>query len=141
MISLYKNIVLFSYVGYLVVFSIPYVDVIFLDQNTMDLLSWNGYNALSQSGEAIRYFFLIAYTIALPGCLLFKAWGRSLFTLLSIASLIATGISGLAILTPIENVIYYLINLADGATLILMYFSSIATKFRHQTPSNADRPK
>ena len=129
MVNLYKNIVLFSYLIYVAFFFVPYLDVYLYDQKMFDALSWTGLGALLELNEGIAYVFLLAYTVALYGLIYFKVWARPTFLGLTFLSIILTGIQGVEVFTPVDGVLSYITNLADGATIILMYFTSINSRF------------
>ncbi len=129
MVNLYKIIVLFSYLIYVTFFFVPYLDVYLYDQDIFDVLSWAGFGALLELNEGIAYLFLLAYTVTLYGLIYFKAWARPMFLGLTLLSIIFRGIQGVEVFTPVDGVLSYITNLADGATIVLMYFTSINSRF------------
>ena len=133
MVNLYKSIVLFSYLVYVLVFFIPYLDPYLYEQETRGVLSWTGYGALIELHNSVSYIFLIAYSIALYGMIQFRAWARPLFVTLTVMSIISNGVQGINVFTAIDSVLTYLTNLADGATIVLMYLTSVSNKFKKYT--------
>lgn len=129
MVSLYKNVVFLSYLIYVAFFFVPYLDVYLYNEEMLDALTWAGFGALLEINEGIGYVFLLAYTVNLYGLIYFKAWARPMFLGLTLLSIIFTGIQGVEVFTPIDGVLSGITNLADGATIILMYFTSINIKF------------
>ena len=133
MVNLYKSIVLFSYLVYVLVFFIPYLDPYLYEQETRGVLSWTGYGALIELHNSVSYIFLMAYSITLYGMIQFRAWARPLFVTLTVMSIISNGVQGINVFTAIDSVLTYLTNLADGATIVLMYLTSVSNKFKKYT--------
>jgi hypothetical protein len=131
--KLYRSVISFCYVSYVVFFFIPYFDLNLYNQEMLDALTWTGYGALIEFNELVTYLFFLAYTITFIGMMLFKLWAKRLFLILLTSSILLTIIQGVSVLTPIESVLFYLTNLADGATVILLYFTSISSKFNAKT--------
>ena len=111
----------------------PYLDAYFYNQEVLDLLTWTGYAAVVEQFDLMGYMFFSAYTITLIGLLMFMSWARATFVILTSASLVLTALGGVQILMPIDGVLSYFTNLADGATIILIYFTSISNKFNEKT--------
>ena len=129
MVNLFRTLVLSSFTLYLVFFFIPFLDPYLYDTETLNVITWEGYGRIFDIPHAINYIFILAYLVTLIGVLYFQSWARISFLILTVLSIIVTGIQGMQILPPIEGVLMYFINLVDGATIILMYFSSLSTRF------------
>lgn len=115
------------------VFFAPYFEFIHYDQETIDLLSWTGYSAIIEFNTLALYSFFAAYSITFLGMMFFKLWAKKLFLILLTISILLTATQGVSVLTAMDSVLSYLTNLADGATIILMYFTSVSSKFSEKT--------
>lgn len=126
----FKNIVLISYILYVICFFLPFFDEYLLDQSELDALSWIGYGSIIPLDNVISFFFFIAYTTLALGLIYFKPWAKALFTMTVMLSIIATFISGIAVHTAIEETLIYITLLADGAILSMLYLSEIKLEFK-----------
>jgi hypothetical protein len=133
MSKLYKSLVLFSYFTYAICFFLPYLDTYIYAQEGLDALSWSGYGSLVMPHEFIGYAFFIAYSITVIGMLYFHSWSKKLFVALTVLSTFFTAIHGFEVLPPIDAVLSYLTNLADGAVIALMYLTSLGKRFSEST--------
>jgi hypothetical protein len=133
MVNLFKSVVVFSYCLYAVSFFLPVLYLFQGHQETNDALSWTGHGAVIEIHYSIGWMVFLAYSITLYGMINFKSWSRPLFVALIALSILLTGIQGINVLTAIDDVLSHLTNLADGATIILMYFTSVSNKFSKNT--------
>ena len=129
MVILFRNVVIFSYVLYAAFVFIAFFSAYLYDQKTLDILTWNNYGTIIQLSHVFGYLFFFAYTVIFLGLIYFKSWARTAFVILTLLSVILTGIQGIEILPAIEGLLSYLMNLSDGAIIALMYFTSISSKF------------
>lgn len=128
MINTFKNIVLLSYISYVVWFFLPYIYET-TNPVVLDVLIWNGYGGFATDSLIIAYLFLAIYSIATLGLLYFKIWAKPLFLTLTIISIGFCFLNGLSVSTPIDNFLMYITTLADGAILAMLYFSDIKNEF------------
>jgi len=129
MIALFRNLIIFSYVVYAVFFFMPSFEMYLYEKEVLDALTWSGYGAIVSSNQIVSYIFFLGYTIALLGLFYFKSWARILFIILTVLSVILTGLSGVIVLPSVEGALLNMTILADGATVAIMYFTSISAKF------------
>jgi hypothetical protein len=129
MISLFKVLVVLSYAIYVVFFWLPEFDFYIYDQDTIDILSWSGFGALLAPNNLIGYLFFVGYSVILIGLLLFKNWARLSFVVITIASVLFTAIQGIQVMPAIEATIQYITTLIDGATIAIMYLTSVGQRF------------
>ncbi|MDZ7803161.1 hypothetical protein [Thiohalophilus sp.] len=129
MIALFRNLIIFSYVVYAVFFFMPYFEMYLYEKEVLDALSWSGYGAIVSSNQIVSYIFFLGYTISLLGLFYFKSWARTLFIILTTLSVILTALSGVSVLPGVEGALLNMTILADGATIAIMYFTSISAKF------------
>lgn len=129
MSSLFRNLIIFSYVVYAVFFFIPYFEMYLYEKEVLDALAWYGYGAIVSPNQIISYIFFLGYTISLLGLFCFRSWARTLFIILTVLSVILTGLSGVSVLPGVEGALLNITILADGATIAIMYFTSVSEKF------------
>ena len=125
----FKNLVLASFVIYVVWLFLPYFDGELLSVETRGILSSSAYGAIVPPSNYIAYGFLAAYSLATVGLLRFKAWAKPMFITLTIASIVLTPLGGVGVSTSIEGLLSYLINLADGAIIAMLLFTEIRDEF------------
>ncbi len=133
MVNLFKSIVVFSYCLYFLCYFLPVIYLFQGNQDINDALSWNGHGAVIEIHHYIGWIVFLGFAIAFFGMLNFKSWSRPLFVALITFSILRTGAQGIAVFTAMEGVLSHLMNLADGATIVLMYFTDLSKKFNKNT--------
>ena len=131
--KLFKIIVITSYIAFLIYFFNPYLTMSLYSEFTLEALSWEGYGALVYMDSLVGYLLLAAYTIVLIGLLRFMAWARAFFISLTLISIVFTGVQGLVVLMPFDSVLVYIMNLLDGAAIIMMFTNPISNLFNKET--------
>ena len=127
---LFKLLISASYLIYLVFFFLPDIGEYYYSLETYKALSWVGYGEYLPPSDLYAYVFLIAYTVAFVGMYNFKLWSRTLFIVLTGLSVIFTAIQGAAVLLALDATLSYLTNLLDGATIVIIYLTSIDSEFK-----------
>jgi hypothetical protein len=129
MINLFRVLVVISYVSYVLFFWLPDFDYYIHDQDTIEILGLSGFGALLPLNALCGYLFFAGYTVILLGLLFFKSWARPAFIIITICSMVSTTIQGVQILPALESTLAYISNLVDGATMVIMYFTSVSSRF------------
>ncbi len=133
MVNLFKSVVVFSYCLYFVGYFLPVIYLFLENQEINDALSWSGYGAMIEIHHYIGWMVFLGFAVAFYGMLNFKSWSRPLFVALIAFTHLSTGVQGIAVFTAMDGVLSHLMNLADGATIVLMYFTELSKKFNKNT--------
>lgn len=128
--KVFRILVVVSYVLYVVFFFMPYIWPSIYDQQTQDILSWTGYGAVIPFADWIGYCIFTAYSLITVGLLLTWPLARFLFTFFTVGSITLVALQGVSVLTAVEGVILYIMNLIDGALIAIMYLTSFGSKFK-----------
>ncbi len=78
----------------------------------------------------IAYGILAFYAVSYAGMYFLRSWARPLFLATALGGSVLSLPSGLAVQGAYESSLGYLLTLADGALLAIVYFSSVSQKFR-----------
>lgn len=129
MTQIFKTLVVVGMGFYTVWFFMPFLWPYLYEPNVSELLYWNGYNAIIDVNHPVTYIIFAAYLVVTVGLYLFKSWARKAFVILAVSSLIATLLSGMSIQTGVEALLNQITTLTDGALFVILYFTSVASKF------------
>ena len=129
--SIFRSLVVLSYVTYAVFFFIPYFDAYIYEQNTMLALTWNGYGAVIPFNTFSIYLMLAAYSVITIGLFFFYSWARLSFLVITAVSVALVGLQGIAVIPPMDGLLVYITNLIDGALIVFMYLTSISNRFKN----------
>ena len=129
--KLYRFLIVFGLVGYIIWFFQPYNVPEIYDGEVFNMLSGAGYGSVDINWDAISYISLVLYIFSAVGMWFYVNWARNLFLILTITSVVLTAIGGVSVATSIDSTLGYLTSLADGALLFMAYFSSISEKYEN----------
>jgi hypothetical protein len=128
--ALFRSMVFISAVFYVVSYFLPY-DAFEGTSTAVKLLTLDGYEALfNPRSSLLGSGILVLWLIAAMGLLHFDNWARHLYLGLTVWSLIAAGLYGIRVSSPLEEVVDLVVSLLDGAILAMAYFSRAADLFR-----------
>jgi hypothetical protein len=110
-----------------------------------DLLRWDGYDAKIGEYPVWIDYVLFAITVAVSAMLyFFVGIARQIYLFLVIFYALSAFIWGVRVYAPIEQFIWGLVAMSDGALLTMIYFTSIAQRFNKSAAQQgvpADRPR
>ena len=129
--KLYKFLIIFGSVSYLVWFFQPYNIPEIYDVRVLELLGETGYGSADLLWTPITYICLILYILSAGGMWFYIKVARTLFLLLKIVFVVLALISGVLVQSSLDSVIYQLLGLAEGALLFMAYFSSISERYEN----------
>lgn len=118
-----------SMVTYTVWYVLPYIEVRFQSADTVDLLSFSGYNA---KVRVESWVFNVSHLVFLAASVLmyfFIAIGRSVFLWFYLFWLVLRVFMGVDIQTGLSGTLGSIIGLLDGAIIYMAYFSSVERYF------------
>jgi len=108
----------------------PYVEARFMSDETLDLLSRNGHDALLSMPSGVFWLSNLLWLAVSVGVYQFSASARAVFALFVAASLLQTPFYGVSVLSPLIGSLGYVNILADGAILALAYAAPLKSRFR-----------
>jgi len=129
MTGIFRVVVLVSTGLYSVGYWLPYVDVGQFSPKWDALLYHDG------SGALITFpiwaeFVIYAVTVSVSALLyFFIPFGRRAFVLLVLANLAAACFLGARVTTPVDEVIWNVVTMSDGALLAMLYLTPLARRF------------
>ena len=127
--KLFRTLIITSVVLYLAFHTMPYLDYTSLTENELDLLSWGGYNSTIPGEPYTSYAIAIIWLCISISLFFYINIARLLFAIMLIFTAILSPFTGYAVYTAIGNTIVSILEMIDGALLIMMYFTSVSTKF------------
>lgn len=130
--KLFKSLIVIAYFTYSLFFFKPFFDHYFLDEKTLDILSWTGYGSFVPYGlnMVLVYLTLFLYLIASIGLYFFQPWAKPLFVGMTVISLSINTLSGVYIETAVGALLLDVTNLCDGAILAMLFLTPIGDRFR-----------
>ena len=108
---------------------LPFLPTFPMDDESLTLLTWDGYRALLEE-SAVTYWGSLAIWIAIAISLWFF-WrpARLLLLIFSIVSVVLSGLGGIRISLPLDGVVAYIAVLLNGAILIGAYLPPMSKEF------------
>lgn len=138
--SIFRTLIVFSSCVYLLWFFIPFFENRWPEQITQEIYFLAGKGAIIPNISELAYVFLLLNIVIALGLFFFQPWARVMFiTMLVVNGLIALA-SGLVVITSFDSLLEYLMNIIDGALVVMIYFTSVNTKFKNQAPMSRSRP-
>ena len=128
-VTLFRSIVVTSVVLYLVSYFLPYES---FESNpaAVNLLKLDGYAALANPQSWLfGAGVLLLWLLAAVGLLHFDNWARYLYLALTVWALVAAGLYGIRVSSPVESVLGLAVDLLDGAILALAFLSPLKNSF------------
>jgi hypothetical protein len=142
--NIFRALVLVSIVLYAVGWFLPYFDLGFYS------LEWQSFLMHDGNGAVLSYprwvdFLLFAITVAISVMLYFYIpIARRAYLIMVIAYTGSNFLWGLRVSTPLEETIWGLVAMSDGALLTMLYLTSVAQRFEPgaaQQRAPGDRPR
>ena len=127
--SIFSTIVILALALFAVSFFMPLAYEYLYAYEAHGGLQWTGFGAKITLDGPVLYIYGLFYLTASVGLLLFKRWARTLFLLLVLVSVACTPFLGLSVVGGYEALVSYILVLAQGAILALVYLSGIGSEF------------
>ena len=131
----FRGLVITSLVAGLLNFLDPYLFDRWRSEETLNLLAWNGYDALLDLTPSFWWLWFLVLAAAQVGMLSFSPAARVAYAYLIAFGLASFAVTGVQVFTPFVGVAGGISCFADGAIIALAYFSELKTKFRYPTES------
>ena len=114
---------------YVVFYSLPYFNFMWLNQESLEFLSKSGNNSILTMPYALVNALYALWLINSVGLYFYYPISRKVFIILLVISLTLIPFVGNVAFSPIEALLITTTNTIEGALLILMYFTSVKVKF------------
>ena len=134
---IYRVLIVFTTIAYLVWFFQPYNSDIFYSEGVAQLLRSDGFGGadiLLRYSVELGWLLLSLYLVSAVGMFYFIRAARTLFLYLIVASLLLKLFLGVSVQSNIDYFLIQLTMMVDGIILYMSYFSSVAK--RYQTQNN-----
>ena len=128
-VSRFRVIVVAGLICYLLYAVGPWVLWRNLSQQTYDGLSWRGLDAVLILPQIVYWLSVALWTVASVGMYFFVRAARVLYAGLVGFSIVTTLLGGMHAALAVESFLLHLVNLTDGAVLVLTYWSPLRKRF------------
>ena len=116
----------------------PYYDYLWLSQYEIDFLSNNGAQAVVVIPDIAYHFLMLSWVASSIGMFFYINLARKAFALILIFTVLLSPFLGWLVFSPIESTIVSILNIIDGALIVMAYFTSISLNFeKHLTNSSS----
>lgn len=127
--NIFRIIIASSTILFIILCFLPYFDYFWLSDEELQILSYDGWGSeLPNNLFFIWGLFLTWISISI-GLFFFVPIARTAFLILLVFSVILTFFWGIRIHTPLSVLLSGIISMSDGAILIMLYFTSVSSKF------------
>jgi len=116
-------------VAYVLWFLFPYTYSYWVSEMGMNILNASGFESMFVGPLYIYWVLFFMTLLALVGLLFFNNLSRILFVLIVITNLSLQSFAGFSVYTGIESLLLNIVNMADGALLVMMYLTSVSNEF------------
>jgi len=116
----------------------PYYDYLWLSQYEIDFLSNNGAEAVVVMPEIVWHLFMLSWVASSIGLFFFINFARKAFIALVIFTALLNPFLGWQVFSPFDAAVVSILNMIDGALIVMAYFTSISVNFnKHLTSSSS----
>ena len=125
----FRILIIIAALIYVVFYSLPYFDFMWLSKETLEFLSLRGNNSFITLPYSVVNLLYGLWLINSIGLYFYLPISRKVFIILLALSLILLPFVGYVAFSPFEALLITISNTIEGALLILMYFTSVKAKF------------
>ena len=126
---IFRTLIIVSIITYVSWTAIPFFDVPYYSERTLNLLSYNGSDALIIVPNYILWFIFSLWIILSIAIFNYWRYARVAYLVMLVISFFFVFISGLSIQTPVEILFVSITNILDGAIIAMAYFSQVSNQF------------
>ena len=134
--KIFRTIVVTSAILFLIVTLLPFIDYLWLTNDQLELLAYDGWDSIIPNNQFIYWLLTIIWLIISVGLFFFIRIARTAFLIMQITVFIASFFWGIRISSPEVTAINGLIAISDGAILVMAYLTSVARCFEKPFNSN-----
>jgi hypothetical protein len=129
MVRLFRALVLISTVLFVVIGIMPFLNHLWLTPDQLHVLSYDGAGSLIPAHPMLYWGQLVLWTAISIGLFFFLSVARTAFLVLNVITIVATFFWGFRIIPPEAAGLGGIVQMADGAILMMAYFTSVAERF------------
>ncbi|MGC1274218.1 MAG: hypothetical protein WBC44_10970 [Planctomycetaceae bacterium] len=129
-VVVFRSLVVFSAVSYVVWCGLTFLDDMLYSRMTVEMLAFNGYDAIFVMPSIYFWLALVLSLACAVGLYRFSWPARLVFTLLTIFNVFLALFEGISIGTSIDVTIGGLMILADGGALAMMWTAPLNSRFQ-----------
>lgn len=129
MISIFRISIIISVVVYALFMAKPYFDSSFHSEDLLDILSWNGYEAILTLPEWFGWVTILIWLPVSIGMYYFHSLSRTIYLVLAIVFALTAPLFGAATFTGTDIMLYQLTAFLDGVILTMAYLTSVSVQF------------
>ena len=128
--TIFRSLIILSVVIYTVIIAKPYFDSSFHSKDLLDLLAWNGFEAIVFLPEWANWIIILIWLPISLGMYYFNKQSRLAYLIAAIFFTLTLPLFGTQIFTGTEIMLYQLVATLDGIVLTMAYFTSISDEFK-----------
>lgn len=129
MLALFRTLIVTNICLYVIALVWPLLDVKWLSEKELDVLSYIGYGAVLTVPNIVLWGLILAWFVIMIAMFFFVRWSRVAFVTWIAISMLLMTVSGLDVKHPIEAFLTGAGSTLDGAILAIAYFSTISGNF------------
>ncbi len=127
--KLFRLLVVSSIVILVVMWTIPYIDYMWLSEDELKLLDANGYGAYIPNGPLVYWGLFVVWLLLSIGLFFYSNMARIVFFVLIITTSMMEFFWGVRVFMSYEIMLNNTIAMLDGAIIAIMYLTSVRNKF------------
>lgn len=125
----FNILVVISIVLTIAIWGLPYVQPFYLSDQDFNLLSYAGYGAILPSNNFIYWGLFIFWLIVGVGLIMRSSLMRTIYLCGIVVTVLLSFFWGFSVATPLESVVFSVINMIDGALITMAYLTSVSRSF------------
>ena len=129
MVRLFRALVLTSTFLFVVIGFMPFFNHLWLTPDQLHVLSYDGAGSLIPAHPLLYWGQMVLWVVVSVGLFFFISIARTAFLVLNVISVVATFFWGFRIIPPEAAALGGIVQMADGAILVMAYFTSVAERF------------
>jgi len=129
--NIFRALIIFSIFIYAFFVAKQYFDSSFHSKETLDLLSWNGFEALLTMPSWLTWLTVLIWLPVSIGIYYFNRMARTAYLVLAITFTVTLPLFGMHVYTGTDMMLYQLTAILDGIILTMAYLTSISAHFKN----------
>ena len=127
--TIFRALIILTVLIYVIFIAKPYFDSSFHSKDLLDLLAWNGFEALVFLPEWANWIITLIWLPISLGMYCFNKQSRLAYLIAAVFFTLSLPLFGTQVFTGTEIMLYQLIATLDGIILTMAYFTSISDEF------------
>ncbi len=131
MTTAFRYLVSISAILYVVFWIFPYLDYKWLNEDELTILSANYYGSIIPLNDFVDWGLFVAWIILYIGLWFYIRAARTAFLIFAAITSVANFFWGFSVMTSYEFAIQNVLAMAEGAMLVMAYFTSVRSEFEN----------